>query len=29
MGSGKPSEEVDLCNEEYVNFSLAYAEKLL
>ena len=29
MGSGKPSEEVDICNEEYVEFSLAYAEKLL
>ena len=29
MGSGKPPDEVDICNEEYVDFSLAYAEKLL
>jgi hypothetical protein len=29
MGSGKPSEEVDICNEEYVEFSLSYADKLL
>lgn len=29
MASGKLSEDVDVCNEEYVDFSLAYAEKLL
>jgi hypothetical protein len=29
MASGKLSEDVDVCNEEYVDFALAYAEKLL
>jgi len=29
MSVGQPSEEIDICNEEFFNYSLFYAEKLL